>query len=312
MRCSTRCSARGAIKATVNGFLLIEVLTACTILGLCLSILIPVQQWLVRTQSHQQDVLNKAQKRRILESQFEAQWQSIGKFGCSGVPRSIVIGNEFNAPLSNRAFASGSDWLKGLRLGECVAEYHQAGNHLVGQFSGCSINQINTFQLDQCSRSFSVNTSLNHDGRFNITLPSELIETSGLIASSEPTLWYVALGQAGRNGLWKKSELERAAQEIESGVEHIAFYPLLDTDGDGNADAISTEYGAVMSSQVIGIWVEYVYRFTHCSTLVTAPTSHVGSGSSTVVHYTNFRAKRWSYDPSCESVAGYLLELGVK
>lgn len=276
-----------------------EVVTACLILGICLSIMVPIQRFLVHSQSNQQNHLAKFQKRRILETQFDAQWRRIGKFGCSGLSRSIVIGSESNFPLSNKASLFGSDWLSGEDVGQCVAEFHGESHRLIGEFSDCAVGNRTQYRLDVCSGSSLVNMMPDNTGRFSIALPVSLTEASGLIATSELSVWYLAKSRSGLNGLWKKSDANRVAQELEAGIAYIAFYPLLDTNGDGHANLITREYGVFSTDQLIAVWVEYIYLFGHCA------------GSAPHIDYRSFRSKNWSYQPSCEALGGYLLPVGV-
>ncbi len=287
----------------VRGFLMVEVLVGLALIAVVFGTLIPLTRILSDSGKTQESLLANMALQRGVEDQFYAQWQRLGRFGCSDDGRTIEIGSSFNRPkgIAESSFEHQSDWLRGADVGSCAAYGQLEGDKLSVRLpcDGISIGQ--RLQVSACSGSQQATVLAQADGAFVASIKGNQqgLNNTVLVGTLSDFYWYLAKGKLEQNALWRKPERGGNGIELFPNLHAMRIYPILDRDQDGRSDEIVTRYGIYPVSEMMGLLIEYLIQLPECQM----------KPSSEQTHRT-LRGDTWRFDESCRSVESLIVPMG--
>lgn len=283
-----------------SGYLLFEALVAIALLTGLVGILVPFVQTMEERVSKRQRMLDLMALNLSLDDQFQAQFQRLGSVGCSSPQEWLQVGDSRSKPprLNGNALDLGSDWLYGIDSGLCAAYGWSQGQEVDVTLACDHLRVGDSAYISSCEQSSYANVLVSNNGVLKLWNSGPALTGEVLVYSAEGFYWFVKKGKSEQHAFWRRPAESGHSLELMSGLEHVRFYPVLDRNLDGKADEVFVGYGAVPTSQVMAILVEYLYGFGDC-VLAPEPQS-----------YQTLRGDDWRYDGICSKVGKLLVSVG--
>lgn len=288
------------VSIKVKGYVLIEILIAMVILVALAGLLVPTLQAVQTNTLERQLVLQRIALEQAITEHLQAQLMRTGSFGCSALPHTLEIGDAQQPPnaLRTQTLALESDWILATDTGLCSTYGMKSADSIEAQLSCDGLSTGDPLLVSRCDGAFITPVLSLSGDRLLAAAPASLADGAVLLATQSTFYWYLAPGKNTETALWRKPLVSGRKLELQPGIRNIRFYPILDRNQDGKADAVLTQPSQVSLQELSGLLIEYRYHLSNCD-----------AGAQTR-SYRTLRGDRWVYDGICSAVAKQLVALG--
>ena len=284
--------------STFAGYLMFELAVSMLVLMVLMQLLLPVLASVRQQANTKGRLLSRIELEAAVMDHFQSQLAPMFWRGCgnaSGLTFTIGAAKQtLPERIDNKAVIAQSDWLSAAHLGVCAYPIQVT-----------SLSETIPYTCEWTDEVIFSNCDISSQGvveqvgssRTDLTFyDSEVLGRSGLVLSKQTFIWYLAPGKL-EDAFWHTPGESGNSLELWSGIRHMSFYPLLDSDSDGTFDTMTVEYGTYPASQLKGLWVELAVAEKVCSQ----------EEKSIEQEFVNYRGEVWHFYPKCEFIIRFVV-----